>query len=211
MKVQIFQLGSFMTNSFLATSDDGAESVIIDAPDGIEQLIRHSDEAGITPSMLINTHGHVDHIAGNEAVKRHWPDIRLAIGADDAPALLDGAKNLSVMMGSPLVSPEADLILTEGDTVAVGNETFEVLHTPGHTPGGITLVTRPADGPPQAFVGDTLFLASVGNTAFPGGNMQTLIESIRQKLLTLPDETICYPGHGPTTTIGDERSGNPYL
>ena len=167
--------------------------------------------SGITPRMLVNTHGHVDHIAGNEAVKRRWPDIQIAIHGDDAAKLTSSLRNLSLLMGMMVKSPPADRILAEGDTIPLGDETLEVLHTAGHTPGGITLLARPESGPPMAFTGDTLFCLGVGRTDFPGASQRTLLESIRMKLFSLPDETACYPGHGPETTIGQERRDNPFL
>ena len=211
MNVTPFQLGSFMTNAYLLTADAGPEAILIDAPDEIERLIDHCDAENIVPTLLVNTHGHVDHIAGNRAVKERWPDIRLAIHADDAPKLRSPIRNLSLLMGRAVKSPEADRLLAEGDRIGLGRETLEVLHTPGHTPGGITLLCRPDAGPPVAFVGDTLFCMGIGRTDFPGGSHRTLLAAIRDRLLALPDETLCYPGHGPATTIGQERQGNPYL
>lgn len=213
MNVTTFTLGPFMTNCYLLTSDDRTASLIIDAPDEIERLIQYCDDQHLRPSMLINTHGHVDHIAGNAAVKEHWSDLRLAIGAADAPKLTHSLTNLSLLMMQPVTSPEADLLLAEGDKVPLGDEELVVLETPGHTPGGITLLARPRHPgqPPLAFVGDTLFCQGIGRTDFPGGHLRTLMTSIREKLLTLPDETLCYSGHGPETTIGEERRENPYL
>ena len=211
MNIDTFQLGSFAANAYLLTADDGSDALLVDAPEGIEQTIEHCDARGLVPSMLINTHGHVDHIAGNEAVKRRWPDIRLAIHRDDAAKLTSTIRNLSLLMGMAVKSPPADLILAEGDRIPLGPLALNVIHTPGHTPGGITLLVRPEDGPPVAFTGDTLFCLGVGRTDFPGASERTLLESIREKLLSLPDETVCYPGHGPATTIGQERAGNPFL
>lgn len=211
MNVTCFPLSAFMTNCYLVTSNDGRHSLIIDAPEEIERLIQHCDDHGLQPSMLINTHGHVDHMAGNAAVKARWPDLRLAIGEGDVSKLSNSLSNLSLLLMQPITSPEPDVVLHEGDTVPLGDEELNVLETPGHTAGGITLVARPKQGPPLAFVGDTLFCQSIGRTDFPGGNTRTLMTSIREKLLTLPDETICYSGHGPETTIGDERRNNPYL
>jgi len=211
MKIDTFQLGPFATNAYLLTADDGGDALLIDAPEGIEQAIELCDARGLTPAVLVNTHGHVDHIAGNEAVKRRWPGIRLAIHRDDAAKLTSSMRNLSLLMGMRVTSPPADALLAEGDRIPLGPLALDVLHTPGHTPGGITLLARPESGPPVAFTGDTLFCLGVGRTDFPGASERTLLESIRQKLLTLPDETVCYPGHGPSTTIGQERAGNPFL
>lgn len=211
MQIRTFQLGSFMTNCFLVTAGD--QAMIVDAPEEIERLIDHCDVEGIRPQLLVNTHGHFDHIAGNRAVKAHWSEITLAIHADDAPKLTSSLKNMSIMVGAKVESPEADRLLAEGDVIELGDERFEVLHTPGHTPGGISLVCRtPASGGPSvALVGDTLFQMGVGRTDFPGGNQRTLFGSIREKLFTLPDETVVYSGHGPETTIGAEKASNPFV
>ncbi len=211
MRIETYQLGSFMTNAYLVLSGDGREALLVDAPEEIEQVIDRCDADGLVPRMLINTHGHVDHIAGNQAVKARWPDIRVAIHPADARKLESPMRNLSLLMGMRVKSPAADVMLREGDQVRLGNETFDVLETPGHTPGGITLVARPDDGPAIAITGDTLFYQGVGRTDFPGGDMQTLLETIRRKLFTLPDDTICYPGHGPSTMVGQERESNPFL
>ena len=211
MRIEAFQLGSFMTNSYLLTADDGRACLLIDAPEEIEQVIDLCQSRGLAPKMLINTHGHVDHIYGNEAVKRHWPDIELAIHAADEAKLRSSIRNLSLLMGMNVKSPPADRLLAEGDHVDLGGQALEVLHTPGHSPGGISLVSRPEDRPPVVFTGDALFAMGIGRTDFPGASLKILLASIRDKLLVLPDETVCYRGHGPPTTIGLERANNPFL
>ncbi|NLX57616.1 MAG: MBL fold metallo-hydrolase [Phycisphaerae bacterium] len=211
MKIETFTLGAFMVNCYLATSDDGRHGVLIDAPEEIETVLDLCDGRGLEPSVLVNTHGHVDHIIGNEAVKRHWPGIQLAIHADDAPKLASSLRNLSVLMGLAVKSPPADRLLADGDRIVFGDESLDVLHVPGHSVGGIALASRPKAGPPVVFTGDTLMAMSVGRTDFPGCSWASLEKAIREKLLTLPDETLCYPGHGPKTTIGRERTNNPYI
>ena len=124
--------------------------------------------------------------------------------------LTDPALNLSAMFGMPAKSPPATGTVVEGDTVMVGGVTLEVIDTPGHTPGGISLVGSGEEGP-FVFAGDTLFAAGVGRTDFPGGDQNALLASIREKLLTLAPETIVYPGHGPRTTIGEEMRSNPFV
>jgi hydroxyacylglutathione hydrolase len=212
MKIEAFQLGSFMANAYLLVADSGREAILIDAPEEVRQVIDRCDRLLLVPRMLVITHGHVDHICGNQAVKDRWPEIKLAIHQADAAKLDSPLRNLSVLLGQSVKSPPADVLLGDGDCLKLGAETLEVLHTPGHTPGGICLVLRqPAGGPPVAITGDTLFAAGVGRTDFPGASSKKLLSSIRTKLLTLPDETVCYPGHGPPTTIGEERRGNPYI
>jgi glyoxylase-like metal-dependent hydrolase (beta-lactamase superfamily II) len=121
-------------------------------------------------------------------------------------------KNLSVALMSWVKSPPAARLLADGDRVALGSAEFEVLATPGHTPGGISLFLRGGpDGKPVVFTGDALFAGGIGRTDFPGGNAKTLLESIHKRLLTLPPETVVYPGHGPATTITEEARTNPWL
>jgi glyoxylase-like metal-dependent hydrolase (beta-lactamase superfamily II) len=222
MKIDCFQLGPFLVNCYLVTADAGAagpETILIDAPDEVQQVIAHCDRLGLKPRLLLNTHGHVDHISGNAAVKEHWPALKLAIHAADAAKLGSPLRNLSLLLGQVVTSPPADVLLTDGQKLTLGDEVLEVRHTPGHTPGGISLILRePRPGPsggdvttPVAFTGDTLFAGSVGRTDFPGASSKALLSSIRRQLFTLADETLCYPGHGPPTTIGEERAHNPYV
>ena len=212
MKIQILALGTFEANSYLLVADSRPQAILIDAPDEIEPMIDLANRLGVTPELLVHTHGHVDHMSGNELLKRRWPDLRIAIHAADAEMLESPERNLSTMTGQNAASPPADRLLKDGDKIVLGGETLEVFHTPGHTAGGICLhLGRPCSGPPLVFTGDTLFAGSIGRTDFPGGNSKELLQSIRTKLLTLSDETVCYPGHGPPTTIGRERRENPFL
>jgi glyoxylase-like metal-dependent hydrolase (beta-lactamase superfamily II) len=212
LKIETLALGAFEANAYLLVSDDGRQAILIDAPDEIEPMIDLATSLGVVPELLVHTHGHVDHMAGNELLKRRWPDLRIAIHEADAVMLESPERNLSALFGEGATSPPADRLLKDGDKIVLGEETLEVLHTPGHTAGGIGLyLSHPRSGPPLVFTGDTLFAGSIGRTDFPGGDSKQLLRSIRAKLLTLPDETVCYPGHGPPTTIGRERRENPYL
>ncbi len=213
MKIEILAIGAFDANCYLLIAEDGRQAILIDAPDPIEPMIDLAARLGVVPELLVHTHGHVDHMAGNEALKRRWPNLKIAIHEADAAMLESPQWNLSALFGEGATSPPADRLLKDGDKISLGDETLEVLHTPGHTAGCICLyLARPKNsGPPLVITGDTLFSASIGRTDFPGGNSQQLLRSIRTKLLSLPDETICYPGHGPPTTIGRERRENPFL
>jgi len=162
-------------------------------------------QSGYAVEYIINTHGHVDHIGANAEVKRAT-GAKLLIHKDDAKMLTSSAANFSLFMGHPVTSPAADELLAEGDEIKVGNLVLKVLHTPGHTPGGICLVHELT-----IFSGDTLFYGSIGRTDFPGGSYRTLIKSIKEKLMVFPDEAVVYPGHGPATSIGFERQYNPFL
>jgi hydroxyacylglutathione hydrolase len=210
MEIHAFELGSFQVSAYVVI--DGGQAVLIDAPEDAEQIIAFCESRGLAPHTLVNTHGHGDHIYSNTLVKDRWPGIALAIGQADAPMLADPARNLSILFGVELKSPPADRLLVEGDTVPGGGAALEVLATPGHTPGGISLLARQGPGGrPAVFTGDALFAGGIGRTDFPGAGHETLLESIRTRLFTLPPDTVVYPGHGPETTIGEEAAGNPWL
>ena len=154
---------------------------------------------------LVNTHGHLDHISGNAEVKARC-NVPLYIHALDRPMLTDATRNLSAFTGEPVLSPDADQTLADGDTLTIGAETLTVLHTPGHTPGSVSFYQSGL-----LIAGDTLFCGGVGRTDLPGGSEADLLTSIRTKLYSLPDDTTVYSGHGPSTTIGEEKRTNPFV
>jgi glyoxylase-like metal-dependent hydrolase (beta-lactamase superfamily II) len=151
------------------------------------------------------THGHTDHI-GALAFVQEATGAAVLIHTADAAMLTGPAKNIPFLGGTKKQSKAADRLLQEGDLIEVGKISIKVIHTPGHTPGGICLAIDNI-----LFTGDTLFAGSIGRTDFPGGSHRQLIESIKKKLLAFPPETIVYPGHGPATTIGEEKKYNPFL
>ena len=162
----------------------------------------------MTPAVLVLTHGHADHIAGVTLLRENFPDIKVCIHKLDSEMLTDQRHNLSALAGIGFSAGPAETLLVEGDIIEAAGIELRVLHTPGHTPGGISLYC----GNQQiVFTGDTLFAESVGRTDFPNGSFTQLIESIKEKLLVLPEKTIVYPGHGPSTTIAQEKKQNPYL
>jgi len=210
MEIHPFVLGSMQVSAYVVTED--GETMIVDGPEGSERLVAFCRQRGLTPQLLVNTHGHADHIQGNALLKETWPEMALAIGEADAPLLRSPMRNMSILLGAWLKSPEADLLLADGDRLSVGSATFEVLATPGHSPGGISLYAAEGpDGRPVVFSGDALFAGGIGRTDFPGANHKTLIESIKARLLTLPPETVVYPGHGPASTVAAEAATNPWL
>jgi glyoxylase-like metal-dependent hydrolase (beta-lactamase superfamily II) len=164
----------------------------------------------LKPAALLITHGHSDHIGGNAALKRQWPDCPLVIGANDAEKLIDPEKNLSARFGKPIISPAADRLIVHGDTIEYAGFLFEVREIPGHSLGHVVFICRLQD-PPIVFGGDVLFAGSVGRTDFPDGNFDQLANGIREHLFNLPDPTIVLSGHGPATTIGEEKRTNPFL
>ncbi len=209
MKVDTIVLGDFQTNSYVVrTTEETADCVIVDTGLSPEPLMDFLVENELNPTAVIFTHGHADHIAGLNLLRQKWPDIKVAIHADDAEMLTDPMKNLSIMTGKSFTSEPAQIVIRQDEVVEFAGIEFEVFHTPGHTPGGICLYCRDQS---VVFAGDTLFADSIGRTDFPGGNYEQLIESIKTKLLALPDDTKVYTGHGSDTTIGYERKHNQYL
>jgi hydroxyacylglutathione hydrolase len=199
----------FDENSFVVWHPELREALIVDPgfdPDAILDQLRDNE---LTPVAILNTHGHADHIAGNAALKEMFPMIPLIIGAGDAPMLTDADLNLSAPFGVPIVSPPADQMVIEGDVLELAGIRLEVLDIPGHSPGHVVFVYR--DVPMVVFGGDVLFQGSIGRSDFPRGDGMQLIAGIRQKLFPLPADTVVYPGHGPSTTIGREKRTNPFV
>ena len=206
LQVRRLVLGPFETNCYIASDPDTRQALIIDPgePSGLlpETIRRES----LLVVGIVNTHGHGDHIAGNEFIKAEF-GCPIMIHELDAPALTDSHANLSAYVGLDCIeSPPADRLLYDGGTIEVGATSLSIIHTPGHSPGGICLLSEDI-----LFSGDTLFAGSVGRTDFPGCSHEQLIGSISERLMSLPDDTRVYPGHGPETTIGDERRHNPWI
>jgi glyoxylase-like metal-dependent hydrolase (beta-lactamase superfamily II) len=210
MVIDTLVLGDFQTNCFcVRQNEEASDCLIIDPGMGAEVLVKRLKEYNYTPVDILLTHGHADHIGGVEALRRHWPEVRVTIHKDDADMLTNPTENLSLMAGVMVQARPAEVLLNSEDTYyeAAGLR-FKVLHTPGHTPGGICLYESEKK---ILFAGDTLFAGSVGRSDFPGGNHRVLIDMIRKKLLILPAATTVYTGHGLATTIGNEKESNPFL
>ncbi|NOX38807.1 MAG: MBL fold metallo-hydrolase [Calditrichaeota bacterium] len=205
MEIFKFTLGFFGVNNYLIKSSQSNRAILIDAAEDVTPILRKIRELQLQLVYLINTHGHGDHIAGNSAIIQET-GAQLLIHALDAPYLTDPNLNLSMMLGIHLESPPPDAYLNEGDVLEIDDIRLNVLHTPGHTPGHISLV---AEG--VAFVGDVIFRESIGRTDFPQSSHYQLLETIRTKIYTLPDETVLYNGHGPETTVGHEKKYNPFV
>jgi glyoxylase-like metal-dependent hydrolase (beta-lactamase superfamily II) len=184
--------------------------LVIDPGFDHQAIIGQLDKLKLTPTAILNTHGHADHIAGNEALKQRWPDCRLVIGAGDADKLTDPVLNLSRPFGMDVLSPAADETVRQGDVFRSAGLDLDVVEVPGHSAGHVVFVWK-AGSPWIALVGDVLFQGGIGRTDFPDGDMETLLESIRSKLYTLPDDTWVLPGHGYNTTIGAEKLHNPFV
>lgn len=199
-------VGPIMANCYILGCEETREAVVIDPGDESEHILTVLDEEKLTLKYIINTHGHFDHVGANGELKAATK-ADILIHSQDEPMLsqltnaargfgLDGVEN----------SPPADRTIDEGDEIVFGNIRLKVIHTPGHSRGGIALHTDT-----MVFVGDSLFAGSIGRTDLPGGDYQTLIASIKDKLFQLPDETVVFTGHGPRTTIGREKMANPFV
>lgn len=204
MKIHKLTLGYFAVNNYLIHSENSNKAILIDACEDYPSILRTIEEKNLDLVYLINTHGHADHMAGNRAILEAT-GAKLLAHPKAVPLLLDPKLNLSVMV-SPITSPEPDQLLEEGDTVTLDDIKLDVLFTPGHAPGHISLI---GDG--LAFSGDVIFRGSIGRTDFPGCSYPDIESSILEKIYTLPDETVLYNGHGPETTVGHEKATNPFV
>jgi glyoxylase-like metal-dependent hydrolase (beta-lactamase superfamily II) len=198
----------FAENTYIAWRPGRTDAIVVDPGFEPEAVIEALRAEGLTPAAILNTHGHVDHIAGNDALKAAFPAAPLIIGAGDAAMLTDPMLNLSGLSGVAVTSPPADRTVREGDVIEAAGLRLEVLDIPGHSPGHVVFVLRDDS---VVFGGDVLFAGSIGRTDFPGGDLDLLLSGIRAKLWPLPDASAVYPGHGPATTVGVEKRTNPFL
>ena len=205
MIIKELVVGPLMANCFIFGCEETKEAVVIDPGGDADRILRSLADSELKVKYIINTHGHFDHVSANGTIKD-------ATGADilihplDAPMLGMLSSNAAVFGISVENSPPCDQTIEEGDTVSFGKITLKVIHTPGHTPGGISLYTDKI-----VFVGDTLFAGSIGRTDFPGGDFNTLISSIKTKLFKMDDDMRVLSGHGPETSIGSEKRFNPFV
>ncbi len=205
MIFEVHPLGAYEANCYIIGCPKTKLGAVVDPGAEPGLILSRIKDLGLTIKHIINTHGHVDHIGANARVKEAT-GAEIIIHADDAAMLAQPSGNLSAMMGQTIVSPPAGRLVKDGDQITMGEISIRVIHTPGHTRGGICL-----DLGDRVITGDTLFAGSIGRTDFPGGNYETLIRSIKDKLLILDESTCVWPGHGSESTIGDEKSYNPFL
>jgi len=201
----------FEENSYIAWLEGRGDCLVVDPGLEPDKILAALDEEGLTPAAILITHAHSDHIAGNGALKRRWPACPLVIGANEADKLTDPRKNLSAGFGLALVSPPADVTVVDGQQYSAAGFDLLVREIPGHSSGHVVFIWM-AGTPPLVLGGDVLFAGSVGRTdEMVGGDFRLLARGIREKLYTLPDETIVLPGHGEPTTIGEEKRSNPFV
>ncbi|MCD6067552.1 MAG: metallo-beta-lactamase [Bacteroidetes bacterium] len=210
MQLHSFTFGPFQENTFVLY-DESNECVIVDpgcySSEEKNALKEFVSQNGLKPVMLLNTHCHVDHVAGNAFVFDTW-GLKPIVHKDDMP-VLDSQQRVSDMYGLPCeLSPRPEKFMNEGDVLSFGTTSLEVIHTPGHAPGHVVFLHKASN---TLINGDVLFNGSIGRTDLPLGNHEQLLESIRTKIYTLPDETIVYCGHGPSTTVGKEKLHNPFV
>jgi len=209
MIVKQYEVGNFAVFCYLIGDEETQEGLFIDPADESDYLLKEAKKNGLNKiRYIVNTHCHVDHIMGNAEMKKKT-GAKIVIHEGDAPYLTRTPPDL-LMMFNATPSPPADVLVKEGDVITVGSVGLKVLHTPGHSPGGMSLYT---DG--MVFTGDTLFVGSVGRTDFPGSSWEVMEASIRRKLYTLPGDTIVFPGHNygptPSSTIQYEKRYNPFV
>ncbi len=209
MHIDTLVLGEFQSNCFIVrASEKASDCVVIDIGFSPETALEFIQSHDWVVNAVVLTHGHCDHVAGVQCLKEAFAGLKLYIHADDAFMLQDAQANLSLFFGGPLQINDECHCVKDGEVIEEAGVPLTVIHTPGHTPGGMCLYNA-TEG--VVFTDDTLFAGGIGRSDFPGSDGALLMRSIRERLLTLPDETVAYPGHGPSTTIGQEKTGNPWL
>ncbi len=207
MILKLLTVGPFASNCYIVGSESSKRGIIIDPGAEAKLILKTVNDLGLTISLIVVTHMHFDHVGALTPVKEGTGAKFALHEAETEAGLGVFSRMLSSMTGGSFSQlPKPDRLLKDGNTIDIDGLHFTVLHTPGHSPGGISLY-----GHEIVFTGDALFNYGIGRTDFPGCSYDQLMDSIQNKLMTLPDETIVYPGHGPSTTIGEERRGNPFL
>ncbi|MDD3468935.1 MAG: MBL fold metallo-hydrolase [Thermoguttaceae bacterium] len=199
----------FETNCYLLHAEGRDDCVVIDSGSSAA-ILTALRERGWTPSAILITHGHLDHICGLPELHQAFPEAVIGIGVNDAAALNDSHKNLSALLGFPTTVPAADQTFADNESVTFAGIPFTVREIPGHTPGHVVYAI-PTTQPQEIFVGDVIFQGSIGRTDFPGGSHSQLVTGIREKLYTQPDATRLHPGHGGATSVGDEKKYNAFV
>ncbi len=205
LRVESRAVGPYQMNTIIAWCDRTKDAIWFDPGAETESLLRWIQAQELRITRIVNTHGHVDHIAENSVAKAAL-NVPLCIHPLDRAKLTNPELNLSVWTGLPVISPDADEVLDEGMSLVCGDVTFQLFHVPGHSPGSLAFY---AEG--SLIGGDVLFLESIGRTDFPDSDERALHRAIKEKIYTLPEETVIYPGHGETTSVGHEKLHNPFV
>jgi len=205
LRVFVMEVGPLAENTYIVEHVASRQAAVVDPGDEGEEILDRLAERGITLEKILLTHGHFDHVGAVRTLKERT-GAKIHIHADDADRMRTAGRQ-GGMFGLHVEDPPApDVLLREGDRVTLGDQRFQVLHTPGHTPGHVTFLSGE-----MAFVGDLIFAGSIGRTDLPGGSFDDLIRAVREKIFVLPDRTVLFPGHGPATTVGEEKRSNPFF
>lgn len=205
MILEIIVVGELQVNCYIVAAGPKRSAIIIDPGSDADEIKRALDIHGLVPGIVVNTHGHYDHIGADDAF-----GVPIYVHGEDIPLLKDAVLNFSMIFSTPLVVRSDVRSFAEGDTLSCDGVSLKALHLPGHSPGGSALLLA-TPGVGFLFSGDSLFRRSIGRTDFPGGSEELLKENIRKKIMTLPPQTIVLPGHGARTTVGEELTGNPFF
>ncbi len=205
MIIERIPAGVYAVNCYVLICEKTKKAAIIDPGGDADDILIYMEKNSLVPTMILLTHGHGDHIGAIQEIKGRT-NIPICIHKDDAEMLKDSRKNLTSLMGMPAVNVEADRLLSDGDVVEIGDLKLNIIHTPGHTRGSICIRVNEV-----IFSGDTLFAQSIGRTDLEGGSFELIIDSIKRKLMVFNDEIKVLPGHGAATTIGIERTMNPFV
>lgn len=210
LRLAVVVSAPFEENTYVAHLEGRSDCLIVDPGLEPEEILAHLESEKLAPAAILITHGHSDHIAGNAELKRRFPECPIVVSHGDAPKLTSSALNLSASFGANLVSPPGDVLVGEGDVYRAAGFDLAVAEIPGHSSGHVVFIWRDSR-PIVVFGGDVLFAGSIGRTDFPDGSFEQLAGGIHAKLFTLPDDTVILPGHGPATTIGQEKRNNPFV
>jgi len=205
MKYEILIVGPFETNCYLVYCHDSLECAVVDPGAEADRIFLMIARKNLKPALILNTHGHIDHIGANKDIKEKF-NIPLYLHSADSPMLENVQQSEMAIFLGAMDSPPPDNLLNDGDKIKIGKSSLRVIHTPGHSPGSVSFL---GDG--FLLSGDTLFFGGVGRTDLPGGSWKDMESSIKNKILTMPDEMMVLPGHGPRTTVGEEKRANPFI